>query len=177
MFDYTKFENDIVLQLEHILKKWMKEKDDIYILSLDCARGVDSIGAIANTMEYLEEQALEEPEDYWYYKYCEDEWELFDTFEEISANMRIFVENNESFTNKENYEYTEEFDAHFDKIIEVCKNALCRLKQSVSKDYPKLLLTLNVREYFDEEERIETFKLINGGNATEEYAEHVEDFV
>ena len=47
-----------------------------------------------------------------------------------------------------------------DKIIEVCKNALCRLKQSVSKDYPKLLLTLNVREYFDEEERIETFKLI-----------------
>ena len=121
MFDYTKFENDIVLQLEHILKKRMKEKDDIYILSLDCARGVDSIGAIANTMEYLEEQALEEPEDYWYYKYCEDEWELFDTFEEISANMRIFVENNESFTNKENYEYTEEFDAHFDKIIE-CAN-------------------------------------------------------
>ena len=34
---------------------------------------MESIGAIANTTHYLEEQTDTDTEDYWYYKYCEEE--------------------------------------------------------------------------------------------------------
>lgn len=37
-----------------------------------------SIGIIANTQEYLSGQTDGELEDYWYYKYCEAEWELWE---------------------------------------------------------------------------------------------------
>lgn len=179
MFDYEKFENDIVNQVEKTLKKWMEEHEDIYILSLDCTREMDSVGIIANTKQYLEEQA--EPDDYWYYKYCEEEWELFHTFQGISSYMRQYTEENEeTFSEKKNdkyYEYTEKMDAHCDKMIETCKKALCRLKQSISETYPDLLLTFYIREYLEEEERGEIFEMINGEEAAKEYVEHLEDFV
>ncbi|MCX4266398.1 MAG: hypothetical protein OSJ64_06290 [Firmicutes bacterium] len=49
MFDYKKFEDNIVPAMENTLKKWVQEHDDIYIMSLDCARDMTSIGIIANT--------------------------------------------------------------------------------------------------------------------------------
>ncbi len=75
MFDYKKFEDNIMPAMENTLKKWVQEHDDIYIMSLDCARDMTSIGIIANTQEYLSGQTDGESEDYWYYKYCEAEWE------------------------------------------------------------------------------------------------------
>lgn len=53
MFDYEKFENNVVQQMEIQLNKWLRENDDIYIFALDCARGMESIGAIANTNYFL----------------------------------------------------------------------------------------------------------------------------
>lgn len=57
MFDYKKFENDILIKMENLLWKWENEHDDIYILSLDCSRDMTSIGIIANTRQYLREQS------------------------------------------------------------------------------------------------------------------------
>lgn len=57
MFDYKKFENDILIKMETLLWKWENEHDDIYILSLDCSRDMTSIGIIANTTQYLREQS------------------------------------------------------------------------------------------------------------------------
>lgn len=68
MFDYEKFENDVVRQMTEVFHRWTEENDDLYIFSLDCAREMDSVAAIANTNANLEEQADEEDEDYWYYK-------------------------------------------------------------------------------------------------------------
>ena len=137
-----------------------------------------SIGIIANTKEYLNEQAEDEPEDYCYYKYCEGEWELYSEMtEEISSYMRKYVEDNdERFTNPETYEYLEAFDEHCDKIIEACKKALERFRQSIDKDFPDLLLAFSIAEYLDNEERIEIFASLNSKEALEEYAEHIDDF-
>lgn len=177
MFDYEKFENDIVLRMTSVLADWTEDIDDIYILSLDCSREMDSIGIIANTMENLETQVEFNNDEYWYYKYCEDEWELFDSFENISSNMYQYLEDNSiSFIEADTYKYTEAFDGHCDKIIESCKRALVRFRASVNDTYPDLLLALNVREYLDEDERVDIFKEINNKEASEEYQAHVGDF-
>ena len=179
MFHYEKFENDIVQQMIAVFNRWIEENDDLYIFSFDCARAMDSIAVIANTITNLEEQAEEDSEDYWYYKYCEEEWDLFETdaFEAVSAEMSKYIEDNDSsFTNPETFEYTERFDQHCDKIIEHCKNALIRFRQAINKDHSDILLTFNIREYLDGDERVEIFQEINSEDASKEYAEHIEDF-
>ncbi|MBD5087548.1 MAG: DUF4303 domain-containing protein [Clostridiales bacterium] len=177
MFDYEKFENSIFQQMIDVFNSWIEENDDLYIFSLDCAREMDSIGVVANTTHYLEEQAEVDSEDYWYYKYCEEEWDLFDTFETVSADMQKYLDDNENrFTNPETYEYTELFDKHCDQMIEHCKNALIRFKQAINKNHSDILLTFNIREYLDGDERVEIFQAVNSENASREYSEHIEEF-
>lgn len=180
MFDYKKFENDIVNAMENTLRKWVKEYDDIYILSLECERDMTSIGIFANTKEYLKEQSAPDSDDYWYYKYCEQEWNLCDAggvLAEISSYMNQYVEeNDERFTNPKTFEYLEAFDEHCDKMIETCEQALKRFKQLIKEEFPDLLLAFSIREYLDSEERTEFFALVNNKEASEEYAEHIDDF-
>ncbi len=38
MFNYEKFENDVLGQMEAVLDKWAEEKDDLYIFSLEIGR-------------------------------------------------------------------------------------------------------------------------------------------
>lgn len=178
MFDYERFENDLVQQMLVVINNWIEQNHDLYIFSLDCARGMESIGAIANTTHYLEEQADTDSEDYWYYKYCEDEWDLFDTFKTISADMCKYLDNNKGvFTSqKEPYEYSEVFDKHCDEIIKHCKNALIRFKKAINKNHPDILLTFNISEYLDGDDRVEIFQSVNSESANKEYAEHIEEF-
>lgn len=178
MFDYEKFENDVLEQITDVFNMWMEENDDIYIISLDCTREMDSIGAVANTMQYLEEQAEGDSEDYWYYKYCEEEWDLFENFETVSADMGKYIDDNSDiFTDSETYEYLEPFDRHCDKIIECCTNVLVRFRQSMGESHSNILLALNIREYLDGEERIEIFEKVNSREALKEYSENIEEFV
>lgn len=177
MFDYKKFENDVVQQMAAVFNKWISENDDLYIFSLDCTREMGSIGVIANTTHYLDEQAESNTADYWYYKYCEEEWDLFDTFEVISGDMRRYMdENSDIFTNHATDEYSEAFDEHCDKIIEYCQNALIQFRQSINPNYQNIVLTFNIREYLDKEERIKIFEKINSENVFKEYVEHIDEF-
>lgn len=179
MFDYDKFENSILQQMIVAFNNWIEEYDDLYIFSLDCTREMDSIGATANTTHYLEEHADVGSEDYWDYKYCEEEWDLFDldSFKTISADMHKYIDDNDSrFVDSKALEYTELFDKHCDEMIEHCKNALIRFKQAINKDHPDILLAFNIREYLDGDERIEIFQSVNSENASREYAEHIEEF-
>ena len=180
MFDYQKFENDIVIAMEAALRNWTEEHDDIYILSLDCSRDMTSIGIFANTKQYLSEQSDTDSEDYWYYKYCEAEWDLCEAgglTKEISSYMNQYAEENEErFTNPETFEFLEAFEEHCDKMIEACQNAIQHFRQSINRDFPDLLLTFSIREYLDGEGRAEFFALVNGKDASEEYAEHIAEF-
>ena len=178
MFDYERFENDLVQQMLVVFHNWIEQKHDLYIFSLDCARGMESIGAIANTTHYLEEQTSTHSEDYWYYKYCEEEWDLFDTFKTISADMcKCLNDNIGVFTSSEAPdEYTEVFDEHCDKIIKHCKNALIRFKKVINKNHSDILLTFNIREYFDSDDRMKIFQSVNSESASKEYSDHIEEF-
>ena len=92
--------------------------------------------------------------------------------------MHKYIDDNRNiFTNAKNQEYSKSFDEHCDKIIECCKNALIRFKQSIKQDYPDILLTFNIREYLDEEEKIEIFEKVNSENSLKEYSEHIKEFV
>lgn len=180
MFDYKRLENDLVDAMEQTLRTWAEAYDDLYILSLDCARDMTSVGIMANTEQYLEEQSDPDEEEYWYYKYCEAEWELFETkglTEEISSYMNSYVEENtERFTDPETFEYLEAFDEHCEQMIATCENAVRRLRQRISQDFPDLLLAFSIGEYLDGEARAEFFASVNKKEASEEYAEHIEAF-
>lgn len=177
MFDYQKLEDHIVQQMEAIFDQWIEEHEDLYIVSLDCARSMESIGVIANTTQYLEEQDDLDSEDYWYYKYCEEEWELFHTFETISADMKQYIEENVGiFSDPETFEYSEAFDEHCEKIIKHCVNALNRFRKSLGQTHSDLILTFHIQEYLDEEDIIEIVEKINPKDTIQEYIEHIEDF-
>ncbi len=178
MFNYEKFENDIVQSMQIILERWIKENNDLYIFSLDCVGQMDSIGAIANTFHYLKEQTEQDSEDYLYYKYCEEEWDLFHTFEDISVDMcKELEDNSDIFINSETHKYSDVFEEHRCKIIECCGNALIRFRKILNLNHPHILLTLNIREYLDGEDRMEIFDKINNQNMVKEYFEYMTEFV
>lgn len=71
-----------------------------------------SIGLMANTKTYLAEQADKDAEDYWYYKYCEEEWCIFATFDKLSAEMHQYMkklhdttDDTEHFEQRPGYHY------------------------------------------------------------------------
>ena len=178
MFDYKQFEDELVTQMESTLEQLLEEYNDIYIFSLDIANDMGSAGIIANTYSFLEEQASPGDEDYYYFKYCEEEWDIWESgnFNKIKDNMSSYLENNHKKFSKNSdgtYIYTELFYEHSSKIIESCINALIRFKTSACNG---LLLTLNIREFLDEDERIEIFKKLNSKEAAAEYSEYIDEF-
>ncbi|MDQ0227711.1 DUF4303 domain-containing protein [Metabacillus niabensis] len=178
-FNYNKFSNDLFQELVTALQKITEEHKDLYAFTLSCSRDVRSIGVIANTKTYLAKNADEQSEDYWYYKYCENEWEIFDTFHTLSKDMSMFLESDpDKFTNPNTYFFTEEFDEHFDRIVAACDEVISRLRDSKGKqEHPNILLNFNVEDYFNGDDRIKRFKMLNGKEAAKEYEEHIEDFV
>ncbi|MFS0882347.1 DUF4303 domain-containing protein [Metabacillus niabensis] len=148
-FNYNKFSNDLFQELVTAFQKMTEEHKDLYAFTLSCSRDVRSIGVIANTKTYLAKNADKQSEDYWYYKYCENEWEIFDTFHTLSKDMSMFLENDpDKFTNPNTYFFTEEFDEHFDRIVAACDEVISRLRDSKGKqEHPNILLNFNVEDY------------------------------
>lgn len=159
MFDYQKFENDVTEQMKSILRQWKKENDDLYIFALDCSGEFDSIGVMANTTHYLAEQDEPDSEDYWYYKYCEEEWELSCAFEALSAEMSQFItDRGDNFINPQTFLYEKQFIEHQSNLINACKKALICLKQALDESRIDILLTFSIREYLDKKEKAGIFK-------------------
>ena len=84
-FDYEKFEKDLLAAVEEYAKSQLDHKDDMYIMSIEYFPDFTTFVVIrANTYSYLEEQVEADDEDYTYYKYCEEEWDLYEDLEELS---------------------------------------------------------------------------------------------
>ncbi|MGL5353719.1 MAG: DUF4303 domain-containing protein [Clostridium sp.] len=179
MFDYKEFESDILTSMEIEFKKYVKINEDIYAFGLDCTRDMTSIGIVANTKSNLAENAEYDSEDYGYYKYCEEEWEIFNHFEKISKYMNNYMEDNlNKFTNPNTCKFTSEFHIHFNKIIDICIKALVSLKEECIDKYRKdIILTFNIREHLTEVERCGYFERINGKESSKEYSKHIKEFV
>lgn len=169
-FNYEKFENDLLMAVEEYAKSQLDNKDDLYIMSVEYYPDFTTFVAIrANTYSYLNEQVNESDKYYTYYKYCEEEWGLYAALNDISNGLQVEYNEMEEKYEDEFYELQ---SAHSTQIIESCKNAMQKFKETETyKKYPKLYLNVYVREYFTGEETIQIFRELNGEDNKEEYSD------
>lgn len=170
-FNYEKFEKDLLAAVEEYTKSQLDIKDDMYIMSIEYFPEFTTFIAIrANTYSFLEEQAEETDEEYTYYKYCEEEWDLYEDLKDISSVLQ--AEYNEMEEKYDNKEFNELQDKHALKIIDVCKNVMKKFKETDTyKEFTKLYLNVYIREYFDNEETVKIFEELNDKDNIEEYSE------
>ena len=174
-FHYERFEMDLLTAVEKYAKSQLENKEDIYIMSIEYFPDFTTFVVIrANTYSYLnaylKEQEIETEEEYFYYKYCEEEWDLYEPLEELSDILQTEYKKMEET-------YTEEFnriqEEHAEKIIEVCINVMKKFKETDTyKQFKKLYLNVYVREYYEgyAEDVIQIFEEINGVENIEEYS-------
>lgn len=169
-FDYKKLEKNLLVAVEEYAKSQLDNKDDMYIMSIEYFPKFTTFIAIrANTYSYLEEQVDEDDEEYTYYKYCEEEWDLLEDIKEISSVLQ--VEYNEIEEKYDDEEFEKLQKEHAKKIIDVCKSVMSKFKETDTyKEFKKLYLNVYVREYFNEEETIQIFGELNGKDSIEEYS-------
>lgn len=169
-FDYGKFENGLVLAVEDFAKTQLDNKDDIYIMSIEYYPDYTTFVVIrGNTYSYLSEKVEANDKNYMYYKFCEEEWGLYNDLPELSKVLEVEYANMEElYDDDEFYDLLEE---HSTKIFDVCKNAMKRFKETGTfKEFPKLYLNVYIREYFSNKEIIEIFRELNGDENIEEYS-------
>lgn len=88
-FDYERLEKNLLEAVEEYAASQLDQKDDMYIMSIEYFPEFTTFIAIrANTYSYLKEQVDEDDESYTYYKYCEEEWDLYEDVKEISSALQ-----------------------------------------------------------------------------------------
>lgn len=185
-FNYEKFKGKLVLVIKKAFLEIMDEYQNstVYAFSLTCDSAVRSIGVVANTKEALDGK-IEDEEDRYYYKFCEQEWEIWDAadneFQEIRNTLVEFQENNkDKISDSKTFIYTEFFNEFRDKIFDICIQALKELKGEKffeEKCKEDIMINFMVPEYLDEDYSMEIFSQLNNGIVVEEYKEHIEDFM
>lgn len=170
-FDYEKFEKDLLVAVEKYAKTQLVHKDDLYMMSVEYFPQFTTYVAIrANTYSYLKEQVGENEKNYTYYKYCEEEWGLCESLEEISKELQAEYNNMEEKYDDEKLDELKR--EHDEKIFAACKNAMKKWKETDTyKKFSKLYLNVYIREHFTKEETIQIFCELNGEENKEEYSE------
>ena len=167
-FDYEKLEKNLLEAVEEYAASQLDQNDDMYIMSIEYFPEFTTFIAIrTNTYSYLKEQVDEDDESYTYYKYCEEEWDLYEDVKEISSALQ--AEYNEM---EEKYD-DDAFEEAQEKHAESQKCTCCGKKfkeTDTFKKFKKLYLNVYLREYFDEEEILRIFAELNGDDCIEEYA-------
>lgn len=146
--------NDIIIELIN---------ENIYSCSISYDSDVSAICLIANTKDELEKHLKQ---DYFYYKYCEEEWKIWNIKEkEISELLFGINEKMKSINMLPVYRY---------EIFESSVKTLKKIRDCQNE--PKWLFNIYVRDFFTEEEVKSIYLYINGNDALE-FCEHVKEFV
>lgn len=185
-FDYDKFEKDVYSYVEKYIRIWSTEKKDIYALSINCRTGIDgSITINANTESYyrkkLEDCGKYSLDQKYYYKFYEEEWELWSDWDEQGREIAGYIETYCEYLDKAYDDDVDLYDAKYEelnvKIQELCIRVLKKIKESdVYKLIPGAYFNFYVREKFSEQEMVEIFEKINGKGFCQEYVDHVKSF-
>lgn len=168
-FDYLNFENDLFKAVENFMKQYISRKDDVYAFSIHYFPDLTTlIGIAGNTYSHLNSNTNSHPSDKWYfyYKYCEEEWELGTWFDDVSIPLQNYYNAIDKYSQSESVELYELFEKqykeHVEKIIEICKQALKKIKATDTyKSYPRLYLNVYVREKFSTEELLTNYEELN----------------
>ncbi|MBU3104295.1 DUF4303 domain-containing protein [Clostridium gasigenes] len=185
-FNFQKFKEEVILATKKAFLEIMDEYEDstVNAFSLTCDSAVSSIGVVANTKEALEEK-IEDEEDRYYYKFCEQEWEIWNgadnEFKEIGNDLVEFQKNNKNkMSDAETCIYTDFFNEFRENIFDICVQALMEIKdENFFEDNCKESIIINfmVSEYLDEDYSIEVFSKLNNGIVVEEYKQNIESFM
>lgn len=185
MFDYGRFEKDLFFYIKMYIEKWGTEKKDIYAFSINCNDEAIGIVLNANTDSYFQQTIDQYGTDdtYYYYKFCEEEWELWSDYEdEESLAMASYMEEyckqlDAAYSQDQRELYEEKYEEHKEKIQQSCINVLKKIRESdVYSMISGAYLNFYIRESFDEEEVVRIFKEINGEEIFPDFIEHAEDF-
>ncbi|MDE6947903.1 MAG: DUF4303 domain-containing protein [Anaeroplasmataceae bacterium] len=147
------------------------EDEKIYIFSFEIDDIMSNITIYVNSEENLKAQIddadEEDKEDIYYYKYCEDEWNV------IEDSIKYF---------KKVANYVKKYNLYEDDIRQwdyMILDALRKIREEkyVEKLYKSpIMLTIYMHGHCDENEMIEVFKQINDESTYREYIDHIEDF-
>lgn len=185
-FDYDKFEKNVYSYVEKYIKIWSAEKKDIYALSINCRTGMDgSITINANTKSYyrkkLEDRGKYSVDEKFYYKFCEEEWELWSDWDEEGREMAGYIEAYSQYLDDAYEDDVNVYEAKYQefnaKIQELCIRVLKKIKESdIYKLIPNTYLNFYARGKYSEQEKVEIFEKINGKGFCQEYVDHVKSF-
>ena len=128
-FNYEKLEKNLLEAVEEYAASQLDQKDDMYIMSIEYFPEFTTFIAIrANTYSYLKEQVDEDDESYTYYKYCEEEWDLYEDVKEISSALQAEYNEMEEKYNDDAFEEAQE--KHAEKVIDICRNVMKKFKET-----------------------------------------------
>lgn len=177
-FDFNNFKTDLIMATENVFLEIINKYQDIYAFSLSFSSNLMNIGVFANTLKGLDKKMKEDPENIWYYKFCEEEWEINEdqspNFQKIKQNLINYLQSHE--ITDENYIYTDLFIAFRNKIFKTCVEALLTLKRrGIFLD--NIIINFYVREYFNGEEAIDIFKTLNEKDNISDFIEYIDEFI
>ncbi|MCM1127536.1 MAG: DUF4303 domain-containing protein [Lachnospiraceae bacterium] len=154
------FEEQLSIIMNNVIIELSKE--NIYSCSITYDPNINAIWLIANTKDEL---AKHVEKDYFYYKYCEEEWEIWNIKEkELSDLLLRTDEKLKNITMLPVYRY---------EILNSSINVLKKIRNNQKNS--KWLFNVYIREYFAEEEMKAIYSYINGSDA-QEFCEHIEEF-
>ncbi len=145
--------------------------EEIYIFSIQADDTLSYVTVYVNTEEKFKAALRDDDENpeegKYYYRYCEDEWEL--------------VEDNKGYF-KQAVDYVRKENLYVEDALEWDYMILDALRQIRKEGYMETLfknpviLTIYMHDHCDGEELAEAFRQINDESISKEYAEHLEDF-
>lgn len=165
-FDMEEWQECLRTALYQAWQELMEEYDEVYAISLMASPDLWSFGIAANTKSYLLEQAgSEQSEDFFYYKYAEEEWGIADAaaeeFEDISEGVRTFLdEYGDRFLDQEEGCLTEEYQTFRNELFGTCLRTLMEVKEELEGS-SKIAWDFYVKDFFEVEDMEVLYRMLN----------------
>lgn len=170
-FDYNYFKEVIFVKVKETLKKYSDRRDDIYAFSIKYEPEFTTfISILANSYSYLNECAKKGSFSQNDYKYCEEEWEIWENIKDLSDDLAYYYELVEKWCGEDDELFEDMYEEHKKRIIDTCINVMLKIKQSEEYSlYSGLNLNVFVREGMTEDEELEIFSKLNDEQAVKEF--------
>lgn len=169
--------NKIVKMLKHGIQESFQEIQEIckgknlYIISLAIEDNLSSCIVYMNTEEnyqcQLEDADDEDKEDIYYYRFCEDEWDVLEHSPDYFKDIYAYVEKQKL--------YNDDIMVWYELVVE----AVCLLREEgyFEKAYPKdILISIYAHNCCETKEMIKIFEKMNKGKKIKDYVENIDDF-
>lgn len=166
-----KFDADKLKKLlcEGIKKCFLKvleiyNEENIYIISLEADANSKLFYMYVNTEENLKRKPKKENISEWYYRFCENEWYVFNDSPKYFAEATKYI-------STINVDIMELYSMIAEAFISIRKDKF------FDKSYSgKIILSVNPYEYCDRNDMIQFFCKLNNRDDCDNYVNHIEEF-